>query len=167
MNGMDSQQTNTTPQTPTPAVSDPDIQENKDIAALSYVWILSVFVYLYRRQSAFVRHHARQGIVLFILSILFWMIPVAGRFLDLIVLALMVMGFLNAAQGRYAPLPLIYALSHGDIGMLRQSWKGVVDAIVRLWHRVRSRKHGAGVKVSVQATVPPSAPDVPPQNPHA
>lgn len=162
MNAMNEQQTNT----PLPAATDPDIQENKDIAALSYVWVLSVFIYLYRRESAFVRHHSRQGIVLFILSIVFWMIPVVGRFLDLIVLALMIMGFLNAAQGRYAPLPLVYAMSHGDISMLRQSWKGVVDAIVRVWHRFRSRKHTAGVKVSVQATVPPSDTNVPPPPPH-
>ena len=126
------------PQPALPATPDPDIQENKDIAALGYVWALSIFVYLYKRQSPFVRHHARQGITLCLLSIACWFIPFAGRVLELPVLALMIMGFLNAAQGRYASLPLIDALSHGDMRMLRQSWKTVVDAIVRLWHKVRS-----------------------------
>lgn len=166
---MDEQQTPTPPAPATPATQDSDIVENKDIAALGYIWVLSLFVYFYRRNSPFVRHHARQGIVLFILSIVIWMIPVVGRFLELGVLALVIMGFLNAAQGKYAPLPLIYALSHGDIRMLRQSWKTVVDAIVRLWHRIRSNKATTPAKVSVETTFPSPnpapAPSVAPATP--
>lgn len=140
------------PQPSAQATPDRDIVENKDIAALGYVWALSVFVYLYKRESPFVRHHARQGIVLFILSILFWMVPVIGRFLELPVLALMIMGFLNAAQGKYSPLPLVYALSHGDIRMLRQSWKVIVDAIVRMWRKIRSHHPVSPINVTVQTT---------------
>lgn len=161
---MDEQQNPTPPAPVLPALQDSDIADNKDIAALGYMWVLSVFVYFYRKNSPFVRHHARQGIVLFILSILLWSIPVAGRFLELGVLALVIMGFLNAAQGKYAPLPLVYALSHGDIKMLRQSWKTVVDAIVSLWHRIRSHKAAPSVKVSVETT-PSSASSTPPSPP--
>lgn len=144
------------PQSSFQATPDHDIEENKDIAALGYVWVLSVFVFLYRRTSPFVLHHSRQGIVLFILSILFWFVPVVGRFLELPVLALMIMGFLNAAQGKYSPLPLIYALSHGDVRMLRQSWKVVVDALVNMWRKFRSHRHTPNIKVSVQTTPPPA-----------
>jgi len=151
------------PSQPISSAPDRDIEENKDIAALGYVWVLSVFVFFYRRNSPFVRHHGRQGIVLFVLSLIFWAIPVVGRFLELPVLALMIMGFLNAAQGRYSPLPLIYALSHGDVRMLRQSWKVVVDAIVRLWRKLRLKHPSAGIKVSVQAT--PTDPVSPSQTP--
>lgn len=142
--------------TPIPDISDPDIVENKDIAALGYVWLLSVFVFLYKRDSAFVRHHARQGIVLCIASILFWSIPIVGRFLELPVLALMIMGFLNAAQGRYNPLPLVYALSHGDMRMLRQSWKVIVDAVVRMWRKLRSKHPTSPINITVQAAAQPS-----------
>lgn len=147
-----------TPDSAVPATPDRDIADNKDIAALGYVWVLSIFVFLYRRESPFVRHHARQGIVLFVLSLFFWGIPVVGRFLEIPVLALMVMGFLNAAQGKYSPLPLVYAISHGDIRMLRQSWKVVVDAIVGLWRKIRS-KRPSPIKVTVQTT--PAAPATP------
>lgn len=153
------------PQPSAQATPDHDIADNKDIAALGYVWVLSVFVYLYKRDSAFVRHHARQGIVLFIVSIVFWMVPVIGRFLELPVLALMIMGFLNAAQGKYAPLPLVYALSHGDMRMLRQSWKVVVDAIVGMWRKMRSHHPVSPIKVTVQTTPTPAADYVPPVAP--
>lgn len=137
-------------QTPISDSSNADIIENKDIAALGYVWILSVFVFLYKRESPFVRHHARQGIVLCVASIVFWSIPIVGRFLELPVLALMIMGFLNAAQGRYNPLPLVYALSHGDMRMLRQSWKVIVDAVVRMWRKLRSKHPTSPINITVQ-----------------
>lgn len=160
---MDEQQNSAPPAPATPVTQDSDIVDNKDIAALGYMWVLSVFAYFYRRNSPFVRHHARQGIVLFVLSIVCWSIPFVGRFLELGVLALVIMGFLNAAQGKYAPLPLIYAVSHGDIKMLRQSWKTVVDAIVALWHRIRSRKATPAVKVSVETTSPSPDPTPSPE----
>ncbi len=124
----------------TPAQNPPqdtDTQENKDIAALSYVWILSIFVYLYKRQSPFVRFHAKQGLVLFALSIAFVFVPFVGRFLELIVLGFCVWGFLAAAQGHRKELPMIYALSAGDIQGVRRGWQHIVDAIVALWHKIR------------------------------
>lgn len=123
--------------------SDPqekDIEENKDIAALSYVWVLSVFVLIYRRDSAFVRFHARQGTVLFLSTIAFWMLPpVIGRPLMLLVLAGCAAGFVSAAQGLRRELPLVYAISRGDPRLLRSSWRSVVQGVASLWHHVRNR----------------------------
>ena len=91
-----------------------DVEENKDMAALSYAWILSLVVFFTRRQSPFVRFHAKQGIILFILSIIFWMIPFIGKMLELIVLAFCAFGFIAAAQGQWKELPFIGAMARGD-----------------------------------------------------
>lgn len=142
-----------TSQTPTQILPQPpkdDVQENKDIAALGYVWILSVFVYFWKKDSPFVRFHAKQGIVLFILSILLWVVPVAGRFLELLVLALMVLGFLGAAQGQWKDLPIIGDIASGRWSHVRQSWKDIVQSIVSLWRRlmhfIRSEKARTSAK---------------------
>ena len=128
---------------PQPAVAPPapvqpvseaqDIENNKDIAALSYIWILSVFVYFVKKDSSFVRFHARQAIVLFILSIPIWFIPVIGRFLELVILALAVFGFLAAAQGQRKELPLVGPLARRDKSALRSDWKHIADASVKGW----------------------------------
>lgn len=119
--------------------SDRDVAANKDMAALSYVWVLSVFVYAFRRDSSFVRFHALQAMMLFALSVVCWFIPFIGKPLELIVLLLSVAGFASAAMGQRRELPLIYALSHGDIAALRSSWRDAVDTVMGLWRNVRHR----------------------------
>ncbi|UPA22094.1 hypothetical protein K8942_03445 [Candidatus Peribacteria bacterium] len=139
---------------PTPPLD--DVQENKDIAALGYVWILSVFVYFWKKDSPFVRFHAKQGIVLFILSILLWAVPIAGRFLELLILALMVLGFLGAAQGQWKDLPIIGDMASGRWSHVRQSWKDIVQSIASLWRRltqfIRKEKERAAATKPVDET---------------
>ncbi len=118
-----------------------DVEENKDIAALSYAWILSIVVFFTRRNSPFVRFHAKQGIVLFILSIAFWMVPFVGRMLELVVLAFCALGFINAAQGKWKDLPLIGAAARGDWKAVRESWKSVVHTVAESWRHFRKEKH--------------------------
>ncbi len=143
-------------------IQDPDIRDNKDIAALSYVWVLSIFAFFYRQNSPFVRFHARQGMILFGLSIAFAFIPFIGRFLELGVLALAIMGFLAAAQGQYKELPMIHALSHGDMKGVRRSWQGIVDWVARMWNRMRKPKTSSPNSVT---PVPSAQPPVPPTPP--
>lgn len=126
-----------------------DIEQNKDIAAFSYLWIMSVIVYLLKRKSPFVRFHAKQAMVLFVLSIVVWLIPVVNGILELGVLALMVIGFLHAAQGERKDVPIIGPLSRGEISM-RQAWKQLVDMVAHAWKSVR----GNGKKSSPE---PPSS----------
>lgn len=132
-------ETPTTPTSPAATADRPpvdpaaDVLANKDIAALGYVWILSVFVFFARKDSPFVRFHARQGIVLFVLSLLVWAVPFIGRYLELLILALAVIGFLNAAQGLWRELPLIGAVARRDKNAVRKDWRGVTDASVRGW----------------------------------
>lgn len=106
-----------------------DVGENKDLAALSYAWIMSVVLLFSKKQSPFVHFHAKQGTVLFALSIIFWFIPYANRALELLVFFLMVWGFLAAAQGHWTELPFIGSLARGKF-TFRGSWKQTVGAMV-------------------------------------
>lgn len=118
-----------------------DVEKNKDVAAASYLWILSLVVLYKRRDSPFVQHHAKQAVWLFVLSILLWMIPGVGHLLEFFVLAGMIIGFLSAAQGRSHDLPLIGALAKGTL-TLRDLWKMSVAFIARA---VDTLKRAVGV----------------------
>lgn len=126
------------PSMETAAQRDPkDVAENKDLAALAYVWILSVIVLLAKRGSPFVKFHARQGTALFVVSLIVWMVPFVGKLAEVLVLALCAVGFLNAAQGEWRELPIVGPLSRGSVSDLRHSWRDVVATCAALWSRVR------------------------------
>lgn len=136
-----------------------DAQKNRDIAAVGYIWILSVVVYFSRKDSPFVRFHAKQGMVLFALSIIVWVIPIVGRFLELIVLALAVLGFLGAAQGQWKEVPLIGPLARGDSAGVRSSWRHLLDGFLRGWRE--ATKDMAKQAPKSPAPKPPVAPTPP------
>lgn len=103
---------------PTPPVvgaSDNDVEQNRLVAALAWLWVLSVVILLTKKDSPYVQHHARQGFLLFIVSIpLLFVLPlfVPGAWillglLKLGIFSLCVIGFLQALQGRWWTLPLI------------------------------------------------------------
>lgn len=135
-----------------------DIQENKDIAALSYVWILSVVVYFAKKNSPFVRFHARQGIVIFLLSIAVWMMPLIGRFLELLLLCVAVLGFLGAAQGEKKELPIIGPLVRRDKKALRENWRMIVQGAATGLSTLRERLFHSEKKVQNPPTNPPPPP---------
>lgn len=103
-----------------------DIRLHKDLAAFSYIWIMSVVCLLSRRTSPFVQYHARQGLVLFLLSIPIASIPYAGRILILPIIAGCIYGFLNALKGRYVDVPLMGPLSRGEL-KTGDLWPAVVS----------------------------------------
>ena len=107
-----------------------DIEKNKDIAAFSYLWVMSVIVYFLKRQSPFVKFHSRQAMVLFALSVIVWFVPFINRVLELIVLAGMVLGFVSAAQGQWRDVPLVGPVSRREM-TLRQAWQQIVLLIAR------------------------------------
>lgn len=86
-----------------------DINKNKDLAAVGYLWILSVIILFAKRESAYVQFHARQGTFLFILSVIFWLVPYLF-YLNILVLAAMVVGFITALNGEYYSMPLVNAV---------------------------------------------------------
>lgn len=91
-----------------------DIEKNKDLAALSYLWLFSLIVLLARRDSPFIQLHARQGATLFLLSIALWPWELT-RYGEFVVLALIVLGFVQAVQGKAYRIPFIADLAEGKV----------------------------------------------------
>lgn len=101
-----------------------DVQNNKIWAALSYVGILFILPLLVNGgQSRYAKYHANQGFILFLADIvagivgaILGKIPVLGGILSALIslatLALIIIGILNAANGKAKQLPLIGNLLH-------------------------------------------------------
>ena len=107
-----------------------EFTREKEFAALSYVWIFSLFILLAKRDDSFIQHHARRGFVLFILSIIFWFVPVL-RYGEFLVLALVIFGFIKAAMGEENTLPVLSEIADGTMRARH---------IKHYWHHA---KHGA------------------------
>jgi len=83
-------------------------QREKEFAALSYVWVFAVFIYFSSEaKSNYVKYHARQGIVLFVLSIIFFLLPGYLSYLNVLVVFLMIFCIIEAVMGSWYQLPLI------------------------------------------------------------
>jgi len=89
---------------PTSASSDSNL-----MAALSYVWILSIVMLIVKKDDEFVKFHARQGLILFIASFI-GVIPFIGWFIWLIVVVMDIIGFIKALSGERYKVPVV-----GDI----------------------------------------------------
>jgi uncharacterized membrane protein len=104
-------------ETPDPA----DVEKNKIFAILAYIGLLFLVPLLAAPQSKFARYHTNQGVVLFLATLIVCfaggilsLIPFVGCLTSIVVLAAMVgafvfmiIGILNAANGKCKPLPLI------------------------------------------------------------
>ncbi len=98
-----------------------DIEQNKVMALLSYLWILFLVPLFLAKESRFARYHANQGITLAIagtvidliggllsaIPVVGWIIGIPFYLAGLAVLALTVIGILNAVKGRAKELPII------------------------------------------------------------
>ncbi|MEN6351698.1 MAG: hypothetical protein ABFD08_20200 [Syntrophomonas sp.] len=91
-----------------------DAEKNMAMGILAY--LLFFIPLLAARESRFAMYHANQGLVLFltalVVNIIGGLIPVVGWFFLIPLLNLGIMGFaiigiINAAQKKMAPLPLI------------------------------------------------------------
>lgn len=83
--------------------------DSKLMGALSYLWILSVVMLVIKKDDEFVKFHARQGLILFIISFVGF-IPVIGWIIDILVVIMVIVGFFKALSGEKWKMPLI-----GDI----------------------------------------------------
>ena len=88
-----------------------DVEENKVMAALSYIWILSVLFLLLKKESPFVQFHAKQGVVIFAASVIAGFIPIIGWLLNIALLVVAIMGIVNAYQGKSTKLPFIFTIA--------------------------------------------------------
>ncbi len=88
----------------------PPTSDQNIMAALSYVWIISLIMLVVKRNDEFVQFHAKQGVILLIASV-FGFIPVIGWIVWALAVAGMVVGFVQAWQGKRYQLPLVYGWS--------------------------------------------------------
>lgn len=91
-------------------------QDEKIWGAISYFWILSLVALAARKNNPYIRHHANQGFVLFIIS-LFWWFPVLGWLAGIVTVVLAVMGIAKSLQGEKWTLPLI-----GNLAVKSGEW---------------------------------------------
>jgi len=93
---------------------DKDVAENKNIAALSYIWVLCLVPLLTKKDSKFAQFHAKQGLVLFIIEILgtfvFW-IPLIGWAMALAVFIVSIIAILKTLNGEWWKIPYVHEWS--------------------------------------------------------
>ena len=103
-------QLNETPDT-TSAFDADDVNNNKGMSVLAYLGILVLIPIIARKDSPFARYHSNQGLILLICGVIaailrriWWLLGAVGW---LIVFILMIIGIVNAANGRAKELPLV------------------------------------------------------------
>lgn len=105
----------------TDAYTRQDIESNKGMAVLSYFSILVLIPVFAAKNSPFARFHANQGLILFVIEAILWVvsmvlgwIPIIGWLLSIAIwvlelglLALSILGIVNAIQGQAKELPIL------------------------------------------------------------
>jgi uncharacterized membrane protein len=97
-----------------------DIETNKLWACLSYVSFISLVMLFTKKDSKFVQEHAKQGTVLFIIQIIWWvllkipalwwiLLPIAIVY-DLAMLVLVLYAMYQTWNGKFWEIPVIGAL---------------------------------------------------------
>lgn len=93
---------------------DKDVEENKLLAALSYIHILFLVPLLAKRDSKFCQFHAKQGLVLFVvqtvIGLVAW-IPLIGWLLAAAAVLISIIGILKVLSGEYWKIPYLYEYS--------------------------------------------------------
>lgn len=98
-----------------------DVEDNKVMAVLSYIWLLFLVPLFAAKDSKFARFHCNQGIVLAIVGtvggIIFsilsglpfirWLFSIVGGLFGLACFILMIIGIVNAVNGKVKELPVI------------------------------------------------------------
>lgn len=92
----------------------PQISEDRAYAALSYLWVLSLVPLFFKRQSAYVQFHAKQGFLLFVAEVVIGVvavIPVLGWIIGflgwLAAVVLSVLGIIAALTGKEWVMPVL------------------------------------------------------------
>lgn len=90
--------------------ADKDVDDNKIVAALSYLGPLFFIPLFLKRESSFCQFHAKQGLALFIVWIVgkfvFWF-PILGWALAVVVAILNIMALIKALNGEKWEMPVI------------------------------------------------------------
>ncbi len=84
-----------------------DIEENKLVAALSYIWILFLIPLLVKKDSPFAQFHAKQGLVIVIASFLFSLIPFFGWLGNVVLFFVCVLAVIKTLSGEVWEIPVV------------------------------------------------------------
>jgi uncharacterized membrane protein len=112
-------------------IFDAEIHEDKDLAAASYIFLGPLIWWLHKKKP-FVVFHARQGTVLLILFILLYLIE-PFRWLSVLILAVMLLGFLRSNRSEYYYIPFVY-----DLLTIRISRKDIAAGVGKTGQEVFS-----------------------------
>lgn len=83
-----------------------DIEQNKFVALLSYLWLLCLIPILLKPKSKFCKFHAKQGLVMCIAWLFSW-IPFIGWLVWIVLIVFSVWGIINVINGQYKELPVV------------------------------------------------------------
>ena len=110
----------------------PEERNEKELAALGYLWIFGLIILIGKRGSPFIQHHARRGTVLFVLSLALWPIAIL-RYGEFVVLALALFGFIQAATGNENHTPILSEIADGSFGKrdLRHYYMKAKDGTIK------------------------------------
>lgn len=89
---------------------DQDVESNKSMAAMGYMWILCLVPLLTKQKSKFAQFHAKQGLVLFGLSFA-TIVPFFGQILLLVLIIVSATALIKAYNGEWWKVPFVYDLS--------------------------------------------------------
>lgn len=80
-------------------------QDDRVWGVLSYLWVLSIVALAMKKNNDYVRFHANQGALLFVIS-LAGIIPGIGQLLGLVVFIVAIICIIKAYNGEKWPIPI-------------------------------------------------------------
>jgi len=99
-----------------PPLNAPSNNQNNNMVmgVLAYLGVLVIIPYLINKDSSFVKFHVKQGLVLFGIEVIVWVLGymvapfwILLRIVNLGVLVLSIIGIVNVVQGKEKVLPLV------------------------------------------------------------
>jgi len=97
-----------------PSADAKDIEENRAISYLAYLGLLFLVPLLVKKDSKFAQFHAKQGLVLVVVSAVAWVIgivPVLGWIIAPLIyigiFVLIIIGLINVSKGEMKRLPIV------------------------------------------------------------
>jgi uncharacterized membrane protein len=81
-------------------------QDEKIWGALSYFWIFSIIALALKKNNSFIKFHANQGVLLFLLSFVV-IIPMLGWLVLLLICILAIIALIKAYNGEKWELPIL------------------------------------------------------------
>jgi uncharacterized membrane protein len=92
---------------PKSAPSSDDARENQVWGIIAYLGILFLVPLLGKKDSPFAQYHAKQGLALTVVWFIGLFIPLVNMVMWAVFVVFMILGILNAVNGKMNPLPVI------------------------------------------------------------